>query len=72
MTMRIVAGCGLAVGLLTALSACAPAYYPGYPGYPPYYGRPAYSPAYQSGTRTLPRPEEPQRGGTWINPEPAR
>ncbi len=65
MMMRIVAGCGLAVGLLTGLSACVPAYYP---GYPPYYTRPAY----QSVTPARPRREEPQRGSAWINPEPAR
>jgi hypothetical protein len=65
MTMRIVAGFGLALGLLTALSACVPAYYP---GYPPYYARPAY----QSGGPARPRSEEPQRGSTWVNPEPVR
>ncbi len=63
--MRTIAGCGLAIGLLTALSACVPAYYP---GYPPYYARPAYQP----GTRAQPGWEEPQRGSSWINPEPAR
>ena len=69
MMMRVVAGCGLAVGLLTALSACVPAYYP---GYPPYYTRPAYPPAYQSTTRDQQRRGAPQSGSAWINPEPAR
>ncbi len=69
MMMRIVAGCGLAVGLLTGLSACVPAYYP---GYPPYYTRPAYPPAYQSTTRDQQRRGTPQSGSAWINPEPAR
>ena len=69
MMMRVVAGCGLAVGLLTGLSACVPAYYP---GYPPYYTRPAYPPAYQSTTRDQQRRGTPQSGSAWINPEPAR
>jgi len=51
--------------LLTGLSACVPAYYP---GYPPYYARPAY----QSAPPARPRPEEPQRGSAWVNPEPVR
>ncbi len=51
--------------LLTGLSACVPAYYP---GYPPYYARPAY----QSAPPARPRPEEPQRASPWINPEPVR
>jgi len=64
MMKRTIAGCGLAVGLLTALSACAPGYYPGYPAY---YARPAYPhPPSQSPTPARPR------GSDWINPEPAR
>jgi hypothetical protein len=65
MRVRTIAGCGLAIGLLTALSACVPAYYPGYPAYYP-------RPAYQPGSRAQPRWGEPQRGSPWINPEPAR
>ena len=64
MSIRIIAGYGLAIGLLASLSGCVPAYYP---GYPPYYARPATPPTYQrTPTRTQPR------GSEWVNPEPAR
>ena len=68
MSMRIIVGCGLAIGLFASLSGCVPAYYP---GYPPYYARPAYPQTYQrtpaqSTTRTQPRSSD------WVNPEPAR
>jgi hypothetical protein len=70
MMMRTIAGCGLALGLLTALSACAPAYYPAYPAH---YARPAYQHApSQSAARAGQRGEAPQSGNDWVNPEPAK
>ena len=68
MMKRTIAGCGLAIGLLTALSACVPAYYPGYPAY---YARPAYPPAYQRAPSQPPTGAQPP-GSDWVNPEPAR
>jgi hypothetical protein len=70
MTIQTIAGCGLAIGLLTALSACAPGYYSGPPAY---YARPAYQHApSQSATRAQQRRDEQQSGSEWVNPEPAR
>lgn len=71
---RTIVGCGLVMGLLTALSACAPAYYAGYPGYypAPAYPRPYPHPPSQAATRPQPRSEAPQTGGDWVNPEPAK
>jgi len=73
MTIWKIARGGLALGLLSALAACAPAYYPIYPAY---YGHPAYAPApvrtpSQTATRAQPIPQGPQSGGDWVNPEPA-
>jgi hypothetical protein len=68
MVMRIIAGCGLAIALLTALSACAPPYYSDYPAY---HARSAYPPANQRAPNQSPTPAQP-RGSDWVNPEPAR
>lgn len=73
MTIRTIARAGLALGLLSALAACAPAYYP---AYPTYYGHPAYAPPAvrppsQPVNRAQPIPQEPQSAGGWVNPEPA-
>ena len=60
--IRTIAGCGLAIGLLTALSGCVPAY-------PAYYQRPAYQ--YHRAPSQTPTGTQP-RGSEWLNPEPAR
>jgi hypothetical protein len=70
MTIRTLAGGGLAVGLLTALAACAPAYYPPHPAY---YARPVYHHApSQSATSAQTRPEKTQNSSDWVNPEPVQ
>jgi hypothetical protein len=67
----IIAGGGLAIGLLGALSACVPAYYPPYPAYPAYYARPASRPAYQRAPSQPPTGAQTQ-ASDWVNPDPAR
>ena len=69
MMMRTMAGCGLALGLLTLLSACAPPYYSGYPAY---YARPAHPPAYQRAPSQSATRAPQQSGSDWVNPEPVR
>ena len=68
MSMRAFALGGLAIGLLAALSACAPGYYPPYSGY---YAPPPYARAPSQSTRPQSR-REPQGASDWINPEPAK
>jgi hypothetical protein len=69
MTIQTIAGCGLAIGLLTALSACAPGYYSASPAY---YARPYLHAPSQSATRAQQRRDEQQSGSEWVNPEPGR
>ena len=66
MSIRTIAGYGLAIGLLAGLSGCVPAYYPAYPAY---YQRPAYQ--YHRAPSQTPTGTQP-RGSEWLNPEPAR
>jgi hypothetical protein len=70
MMLRTLAGGGLAVGLLSAVVACAPAYNPPPPRS---YARPVYHQApSQSATSAQTRPAKPQTGSDWVNPEPDR